>query len=66
MRIARFHWFKVADWKVGRLLVDNFSGGFGLDEDEDEADIPEEIESILEGLFKGLQDRVGFLTSFIT
>ena len=56
----------MADWKVGRLLVDTFSGGFELDEDEDEADIPEEIESILEGLFKRLQDRVGFLTSFIT
>ena len=40
------------------------SGGSESVEDEDEMDVPEEIENILEGLFKGLQDRVSFSTSF--
>lgn len=28
------------------------------DEGEDDADVPEEIETVLEDLFQGLQDRV--------
>lgn len=40
------------------------SGGSQPVEDEDEVDVPEEIESVLEGLFKGLQDRVSFSTHF--
>lgn len=57
----------MADWDVGRLLVEassSSSGGSQPVEDEDEVDVPEEIESVLEGLFKGLQDRVSFSTHF--
>jgi tubulin-specific chaperone D len=32
------------------------------DEGEDDADVPEEIEAVLEDLFRGLQDRVGSRT----
>ena len=64
--LASFQWFKVAHGKAGRLLEEASPGGSESVEDATEADIPEEIESVLDSLFQGLQDRVGFSTDIIT
>lgn len=42
-----------------------FSGGFESSREQEEVEVPEEVETMLEELFKGLQDRVSSTTIHI-
>jgi hypothetical protein len=43
----------------GRILHATNEPEHSVNDDDSDADVPEEIETVLEALFQGLQDRVG-------